>query len=115
MDKTPTGLKRPANTDPVSTAATVMRSHANSIQAFTVIVATVAGTVVTQAVTFPIPFAVAPRVALTPATTRPDLISVGRATAPTTTGFTIAMHHPTLTGNIGVDVIAIGEGTEVGG
>lgn len=115
MDKTPTGLKRPADTDPVSTAAAAIRSHANSIQSFAVNVASVGGTTVNLAVTFPIPFATAPRVSLTAQALSPNVISLARTTAPTTTGFTIALYRTTGSGTVAVDVIAVGEGTEVGG
>lgn len=115
MDMTPSGLKRPANSDPVAGTATTARQHANSIQSLTVNVASVGGSTVTQAVTFPTPFAAAPRVVAMAAAGTPNVVSVSRTAAPTTTGVTIGLYRSTGSGNVAVDIIAIGQGTEVGG
>ena len=115
MDTTPTGLKRPADTDPVAGTATTARQHANSIQSFTVNVASVGGSTVTLAVTFPTPFAVAPRVVAMASAGSPNVVSVSRTGSVTTTGFTLGLYRTTGSGTVAVDIIAIGEGTEVGG
>ena len=115
MDMSPTGLKRPADTDPVAGTATTSRQHANSIQSFTVNVASVGGTTVTQAVTFPTPFAAAPRVVAMAAAGSPNVVSVSSTSSTTSTGFTLGVYRSSGSGNVAVDIIAVGQGTEVGG
>ena len=115
MDMTASGLKRPADTDPVAGTAATARQHANSIQSFTVNVASVGGSTVTHAVTFPTPFAAAPRVVAMANAASPNLVSVSRTNTPTTTGFTLGLYRAAGSGNVAVDIIAVGQGTQVGG
>ena len=115
MDYSPSGLKRPAESDPVAGTATTLRQQANSVQGQVVGVTSAAGTTVVQAVTFPVAFASAPAaVVFTPQAASPNLFSIGVQNI-TSTGCEIRLYRTTGSGHVGVHVMSIGKGLEVGG
>lgn len=115
MDYSPSGLKRPAESDPVAGTATTLRQQANSVQGQFVVVTSAAATTVTQAVTFPVAFASAPTaVVVTPTAASPNLISTSLQNI-TSTGCEIRLYRTTGSGAVGVYVMSIGKGLEVGG
>ena len=115
MDYSPSGLKRPAESDPVAGTATTLRQQANSVQGQLVAVTSVAATTVTQAVTFPVAFASAPTaVVVTPTAAAPNLISTSLQNI-TSTGCEIRLYRTTGSGAVRVYVMSIGKGLEVGG
>ena len=115
MDYSPSGLKRPAESDPVAGTATTLRQQANSVQGQFVVVTSVSATTVTQAVTFPVAFASAPAaVVVTPTAALPNLISTSLQNI-TSTGCEIRLHRTTGSGAVTVYVMSIGEGLEAGG
>ena len=115
MDYSPSGLKRPAESDPVAGTATTLRQQANSVQGQFVVVTSAAATTVTQAVTFPVAFASAPAaVVVTPTAALPNLISTSLQSI-TSTGCEIRLHRTTGSGAVGVYVMSIGKGLESGG
>lgn len=115
MDYSPSGLKRPAESDPVAGTATTLRQQANSVQGQLVAVTSAAGTTVTQAVTFPVAFASAPAaVVVTPLASSPNLLSTGVLNI-TSTGCEIRLYRSTGSGVLNVYVMSIGKGLEVGG
>ena len=115
MDYSPSGLKRPAESDPVAGTATTLRQQANSVQGQSVTVASAAGTTVAQAVTFPVAFASAPAaVVVTPLAASPNLFSTSVQNI-TSTGCEIRLYRTTGSGAVNVYVMSIGKGLEVGG
>ena len=115
MDYSPSGLKRPAESDPVAGTATTLRQQANSVQGQFVAVTSVAATTVTQAVTFPVAFASTPvAVVVTPSAASPNLLSTSIQNI-TSTGCEIRLHRTTGSGAVSVYVMSIGQGLEVGG
>lgn len=115
MDYSPSGLKRPAESDPVAGTATTLRQQANSVQGQSVAVTSAAGTTVTQAVTFPVAFASAPAaVVVTPLAASPAVVSTAVQNI-TSTGCEIRLHRTTGSGVVNVYVMSIGEGLEAGG
>lgn len=115
MDYSPSGLKRPAESDPVAGTATTLRQQANSVQGQLVAVTSSSGTTVTQAVTFPVAFASAPAaVVVTPLASSPNLVSTAVVNI-TSTGCEIRLHRTSGSGALNVYVMSIGKGLEVGG
>lgn len=115
MDYSPSGLKRPAESDPVAGTATTLRQQANSVQGQSAAVTSVAGTTVTKAVTFPVAFASAPAaVVVTPLAASPNVVSTAVQNI-TSTGCEIRLYRSTGSGTVNVYVMSIGEGLEVGG
>ena len=115
MDYSPSGLKRPAESDPVAGTATTLRQQANSVQGQLVAVTSAAATTVTQAVTFPVAFASTPvAVVATPSAALPDLLSTSIQNI-TSTGCEIRLYRSTGSGPVYVYVMSIGQGLEVGG
>ena len=115
MDYSPSGLKRPAESDPVAGTATTLRQQANSVQGQFVVVTSAAATTVTQAVTFPVAFASAPAaVVVTPLAASPNLFSTSLQSI-TSTGCEIRLHRTTGSGPVYVYVMSIGKGLEAGG
>lgn len=117
MDTTPSGLKRPADSDTMGSTAATLRQHANSLQAGIVTVATMGGSTVTGTVSYPIPYpsGVVPRVLVTPVTGSPNTVeaSVGNIT---NTGFSYYVYRPSgYSGNLDIQWFALGRGSEVGG
>ena len=115
MDYSPSGLKRPAESDPVAGTATTLRQQANSVQGQVVGVTSAAATTVAQAVTFPVAFASAPAaVVVTPSAASPNLFSTSIQSI-TSTGCEIRLHRTTGSGAVCVYVMSIGKGLESGG
>ena len=115
MDYSPSGLKRPAESDPVAGTATTLRQQANSVQGQLVAVTSASATTVAQAVTFPVAFASAPAaVVVTPVAAAPNLLSTSLQNI-TSTGCEIRLHRTTGSGAVGVHVMSIGKGLEAGG
>ena len=115
MDYSPSGLKRPAESDPVAGTATTLRQQANSVQGQLVAVTSASATTVTQAVTFPVAFASAPAaVVVTPLAASPNLFSTSIQNI-TSTGCEIRLYRTTGSGAVNVYVMSIGKGLEVGG
>ena len=80
-----------------------------------VAVTSVAGTTVTQAVTFPVAFASAPvAVVVTPSAASPNVLSTSIQNI-TSTGCEIRLYRTTGSGVVNVYVMSIGKGLEVGG
>ena len=115
MDYSPSGLKRPAESDPVAGTATTLRQQANSVQGQLVAVTSAAGTTVTQAVTFPVAFASAPvAVVVTPSAASPNVLSTSIQNI-TSTGCEIRLYRSIGSGVVNVYVMSIWKGLEVGG
>ena len=78
-------------------------------QRVTVTVATVAGTTVTQTVTFPANFVSNPTISVTPNAMHPEWLRVSRNGNPTLNTVPIAVYREagTGSGNVGIDVIGV--------